>query len=211
MTLLTCVYVVATIVIAALAIKSTRLAQQNIETMINLEKNRLRPYVLFKLASSIEKRCTYASVKNHGLTAAYNVRVSIDPPLKHHHDTESPLTHRDILFLPPGEEITDIIDASPTFYQEYPQPVFQGAVQYQDSKETEYKEAFKIDLTFLKKRIYVRDASVVDELKEMNETLDLIHRNLQPKEAHLDELGTSLDSLEAWVGIYVSQINAGSN
>src|SRR5215213_6339927 len=82
--LLTLVYVVTTIVIAGLSVKATRLAQKNIETMVALERNRLRPYVLFYLSSSIRKRSTYASIKNHGLTAAYNVKVSIDPPLMHH-------------------------------------------------------------------------------------------------------------------------------
>lgn len=105
MAMLTFVYVAATIVIAGLSVKGARLAQKNIETMIDLERNRLRPYVLFNLSSSIAKRCTYESVKNHGLTAAYNVKVSIEPPLMHHHDGQSPLTHRDILFLPPSEQV----------------------------------------------------------------------------------------------------------
>jgi hypothetical protein len=78
---LTFVYVITTVVIAALSIKATSLSKKHLETMVDLERNRLRPYVLFNISSSIEKRCTYASVKNHGLTAAYKIKVRIDPPL----------------------------------------------------------------------------------------------------------------------------------
>ncbi len=77
MALLTLVYVAATIVIALLTLKLANLSQKNLDTAIELEKNRLRPYVLFNISSSIAKRNTYASIKNLGLTAAYNVKVSI--------------------------------------------------------------------------------------------------------------------------------------
>jgi hypothetical protein len=197
MATLTFVYVIATIVIAGLSVKSNRLAQQSIETIVELEKNRLRPYVIFNLSSSIRKKITFASIKNFGLTAAYNIKVSIDPALTHHYDGQSPLTHRDILLLPPHERITDLIDSSPAFHQQYPDPVFKGVVQYEDSNGKQYKEPFRIDLTFLKKRVYVRDASIADELKELNKTLVLINRNLQPKESDFDELETSLKSLDA--------------
>lgn len=194
---LTFVYVIATIMIVRLSVKNTRLAQKNIETIVELERNRLRPYVLFNLSSSMKKRYTYASIKNHGLTAAYNIKVSINPPLSHHWDGQSPLTHRDILFLPPQEKVIDLIDSSPAFHQQYPEPVFEGVVQYEDSNGNHYKESFRIDLTFLKKRVYVRDASIAEELKELNKTLVLINRNLQPNDSESDESETSLKSLEA--------------
>jgi hypothetical protein len=125
------------------------------------------------------------------------VKVSINPILIHHYDGESPLTHRDILFLPPQEEITDYLDSSPAFHQQYPNPVFEGTVQNEDSNGIKYKEPFRIDLTFLKKRVYIRDASVADELKQLNKTLTLLNRNLESTESDFDELETSLSSLES--------------
>lgn len=183
MAVLTLVYVVTTVVIALLTLKATRLSQKNLDTAIELEKGRLRPYVLFNISSSIAKRNTYASIKNLGLTAAYKVKVSIKPKLEHHYDVESPLTSRDILFLPPGEEVTDVIDSSPAFHQKYLEPLFEGVVEYEDSKANKFKEPFRIDLTFLKKRIYVREASVGDELKQVNETLTVIAKQLEQKES----------------------------
>lgn len=197
MAMLTFVYVIATIVIAVLSVKSNRLAQQNVETIVELEKNRLRPYVIFNLSSSIRKRSMYASIKNYGLTAAYNVKVSINPALAHHYDEQSPLTGRDILFLPPNERVTDLIDSSPSFHQKYPEPIFEGTVQYEDSKGTKYKEPFRLDLTFLKKRIYVREPSLADQLKELRKTLESIDRSLKKEESDFDEIETSLNSLDA--------------
>jgi hypothetical protein len=172
MTVLTFVYVVATILLVWLSRKS-------LKTAIALEKNRLRPYVLFNISSSMATKTTYASIRNLGATAAYNIKVSIEPKLEHLHDTESPLIGRDILFLPPNEEVTDIIDSSPAFHQKYPNPLFKGAVEYENSTGDKYREPFRIDLTFLKKRLYTREATVIDELKQINETLAVIGRHLE--------------------------------
>ena len=186
MAMLTFVYVVATIVIEGLSIQTTRLAQKNLDMALQLERNRLRPYVVFNISSSTARKYTYASIKNRGLSAAYNVKVSIKPALVHHYDGQSPLTHREILFLPPDEEITDAIDSSPAFHEKYPEPVFEGDVQYADLAGNKYAEPFRIDLTFLKKRIYIREASVGDELKQLNETVTLIAKHLEQKQ-HAEE------------------------
>jgi hypothetical protein len=125
------------------------------------------------------------------------VKVSINPGLAHHYDEQSPLTGRDILFLPPNERVTDLIDSSPSFHQKYPEPIFEGTVQYEDSKGTKYKEPFRLDLTFLKKRIYVREPSLADQLKELRKTLESIDRSLKKEESDFDEIETSLNSLDA--------------
>ena len=99
------------------------------------------------------------------------------------YDVEAPLTSRDILFLPPGEEVTDVIDSSPAFHEKYPEPIFEGEVEYEDSKAEKFKEPFRIDLTFLMKRLYVREASITDELKQVNKTLAVIAKHLEQKES----------------------------
>jgi hypothetical protein len=171
MTVLTFFYVIATILLVWLSRKS-------LKTATELEKNRLRPYVLFNISSSTVTKTTYASIKNLGVTAAYNVKVSIQPELQHMYDTVSPLTGRDILFLPPGEEITDALDVSHVFHQKYPDPLFEGAVEYENLGGDKFREPFRIDLTFLKKRLYTREVTVIDELKQINETLAVIARHL---------------------------------
>jgi len=118
MAILTVVYVVTTIIIALLTLKATRLSRKNLDMTLELEKNRLRPYVLFNISSSIAQKNTFASIKNLGLTAAYNIKVSIKPKLAQFgEERESSLTSRNILFFPPGEEVADVIDSSPAFHQ----------------------------------------------------------------------------------------------
>jgi len=70
----------------------------------------------------------------------------------------------------------------PPFIRAPSVPVFEGVVEYEDSNGSKFKEPFRIDLTFLKKRIYVREASVTNELKQVNETLAVIAKHLEQKE-----------------------------
>lgn len=186
MAILTLVYVAATIVIAWLTLRMMQLGQQNLAQALALEKNRIRPYVLFNFVSDIEKRNTLATVKNAGLTPAYNVKVSIAPKLMHKgnpEERESALTAHKINLLPAGEVITDNLGFSPHFYQQYPQPIFSGTIEYEDSESNSYKESFSFDLTYLMKRIYIRDGSVMDELKKLNETLANIDKRLLNRQA----------------------------
>jgi hypothetical protein len=192
MTLLTFVYVITTAVIAVLTVRATRLnrrsidlAQDNLTLAVKLERNRLRPYVFFNIMSSTARRMTYASIKNVGLTAAYNVTVGIKPKLAHSNEgneRESALTAHKILFLPPEQEVTDVIDSSPAFHQKYQEPIFEGIVEYEDAESNKYKEPFRIDLTFLKRRIYLHEESVASELKQLNTSLAKIANELEQQE-----------------------------
>ena len=124
---------------------------------VQLERNRLRPHVFFHLGARTDKRTTYASVKN---TAAYEIQVTIEPKLARivaSEEMQSSLTAHQISYLPPGEEVIDVIDASPAFHQRYPQPVFEGVVRYKHSDSHKYSERFRIDLTYLKRRLSTRD------------------------------------------------------
>jgi hypothetical protein len=171
MAVLTFVYVLATIVIVFFTRKS-------VTNAITLEKNRLRPYVIFNISSSTTSHMTFASVRNGGLTAAYNIKVTVHPELERIEGERSSLTENSILFLPPSEEVTDIIDFSPSFHQKYANPLFEGVVDYENYSGDKFREPFRIDLTFLKKRVFIRE-SVVDELRKVNETLTGIARQLE--------------------------------
>lgn len=177
MAVLTLVYVLTTIVIAALSLKATRLSQRNIDTLVLLEKNRLRPYVIFNISSSTTTRTTHALLTNVGLTSAHDIKVSTEPLLNgviNEEERESALTTQKISLLPPGEHLVDVLGPSPSFHQRYPEPLFKGSVEYKDAEGIGYKENFQIDLTFLKKRLYVGESTTEDELNEMNATLKKI-------------------------------------
>lgn len=156
--MLTFVYVIATIVIAGLTFRTTNLSKKNIETAIELEKNRLRPYIVFNISSSTQTRVTFASLKNVGLTAAYNTSVYIEPKLIHAFDgdeRECVLTSTLIPFLPPGEDDTDVLGNSPAFHSKNPGGVFEGFVAYETLSGDKFKEPFKLELTYLRGRMYI--------------------------------------------------------
>lgn len=92
------------------------------------------------------------------------------------------MTAHPILFLPPNEQIQDVLDISPAFHLKYPEPIFAGSVTYKDLDGNEFKETFRIDLTYLKKRIYIRESSLIDELERLNDTMASIVRYLHEKE-----------------------------
>jgi hypothetical protein len=81
------------------------------------------------------------------------------------------LTAYPILFLPPNDQVEDVLDSSPEFHRKFPNPVFDGFVSYEDLDGNHFKEAFSIDLTYLKKRIYVSEGSVVDEFGKLNKSI----------------------------------------
>lgn len=174
MAMLTLVYVLTTGGIVVLMLRANKISQQNLDTAIQLDRNRSRPYVLFNITSSTSHHI-YATVKNLGLTAAYNVHVSINPKLEYisqgQEKRESALTSQKISFLPPNEEVTDLIDTTEAFYQSYSAPIFEGSITYEDSTALKYKEHFRINLTYRMKRSFVREREVIDELRDLNQIL----------------------------------------
>jgi hypothetical protein len=184
MALLTLVYVVTTVAIALLTLRATNLSRKHLETAINLEKNRLRPYVIFNISSSTITRNTFASIKNLGLTAAYNIKVSITPKLNHSFadEMECALTASNILFLPPSEEMIDVLGVSADFHQQNPEPIFHGKVEYEDIEKNKYTEPLQIDLDFLRHRIYSGAKTVEGELEKLNKTLVTISEQLEESE-----------------------------
>jgi hypothetical protein len=184
MALLTLVYVITTVAIALLTLRATNLSKKHLETAIDLEKNRLRPYVIFNISSSTITRSTFVSIKNLGLTAAYNIKVSITPKLIHSFadEKESAFTASNILFLPPNEEVNDVLGLSADFHQKYPEPIFKGKIEYEDIEKNKYTESLHIDLNFLRHRIYTGAKTVEGELEKLNKTLVTISEQLEEPE-----------------------------
>lgn len=150
MALLTLVYVVATVFMAGLMVRSNRLTRRQ------LDEQRSRPAVIFNILS--RGSSFYAVLKNHGPTPAYAVSVSCAPPLVSHlggKDMETALTAHPVSFLPPQQELADFIDFSPEFCRRYPEPIFTGKVQYKDSSDNLYTQDFRIDLTVLENLKYL--------------------------------------------------------
>jgi hypothetical protein len=138
----TAIYVVATIVMMNSMARSNQLARAGIELTAKIEAERIRPHVLFYLEFDVDgSNSATAVLVNIGATAAYNVRVSVEPKIEvrwHQEDPETGLTRKAIPYLPPGHREVDLLDVIPEFLKRYPRPEFHGEVKFHDSQGTEY-------------------------------------------------------------------------
>lgn len=184
----TIVYVVFTFKIAKASKRASEISQEAVElsarqlTVIReLEESRIRPYVIFNIVSD-ERHVTLARLKNYGLTAAYDVKVTITPDLDRAFNKApdpSIVGSETFTLLPPSFEITDSLGGSPDFYQKYKEPLFEGTVSYKDSKGNIYEEAFKINLKSTSKRLWVGEREVWKCFEDLNNNLTRITASIE--------------------------------
>ena len=113
-------------------------------------------------------------LNNIGLSAAYDVKVTITPKLVHAlegKDGPCGLTMNTIIFLAPGREITDFLGRSFDFLKKYEPPHFEGSVEYADADKVRRSEPFIIDLSFHKDIGYVIPKEIADEVAGIGGTL----------------------------------------
>lgn len=161
--------------------KATEISSRQLEKVAELEENRVRPYVLFNIVSD-ERHITLASLKNYGLTAAYEVKVKITPDLHRAFGREndpSIVTSESFSFLPPNFDIDDSLGGSPEFYQRYKEPTFEGTVSYKDSKGNDYEESFRINLKSTSKRLWVSEREIWKCFEDLNKNLDKMNSSIE--------------------------------
>jgi len=103
--LLTLIYVITTVIIALLNLKTTKTGERSLNLFTESEKNRIRPYVIFNIFT--ENQAAYATLKNYGLTVATSIKISVNPKLTRvfvEDDEESAITAQNTSFLPPDYE-----------------------------------------------------------------------------------------------------------
>jgi hypothetical protein len=148
MSVLTLVYVAAGIMLYRAALKANELSAKSLQQALELERRRVRPYVVFDLQPRLG--IVWLVLRNIGATAAHSVRVAVVPQLETEINGErvqSALTRDSISFLPPGRVLEDILDEGGVVLQRYPHPVFSGELTYADGDGRTYTEPFTIDLT----------------------------------------------------------------
>jgi hypothetical protein len=143
MAFLTLVYVATTIAIAFIN-------KGNLKLLADLEKQRVRPYVVFSLFIIYgESRTVATSIKNFGLTAAKNVEIKVEPKLTLvgiDNCLDDAISSTVIKILPPNTEIVNHLGNSVDFRAKYDDSLFKGKVKYFDNSGNEYNEDFEINL-----------------------------------------------------------------
>ncbi|MFZ0034443.1 MAG: hypothetical protein WAK60_05590 [Sedimentisphaerales bacterium] len=150
MTLLTFIYVIATIVLVQRTRKSNELARQAIMQSMEFEKQRNRPHVIFDLIA--KDRCFYATIKNLGKQPAYDVKVTSKPDILRGKGSQQKekisFIEKKVPFLAPDREIEDYIGTTPDFLKEYPETTFCVEISYKDSRGEAYHEMADISIGF---------------------------------------------------------------
>lgn len=183
-TILTLVYVVATIVIVWKMRKSNYLIRESndisrkaIEQSMQFERQRNRPYVIFDLVVKNEMLC--AKVTNIGRQPAYHVQIATDPEiLRSLSGREVPVCfmERKIALLAPSREIDDFVDLVGNFLRKYAEITFNVELSYKDFKGETYQQKDQISIGFLKTRMFTKEE---DPMKDIAKSLNKIAAYLE--------------------------------
>ena len=180
MVLLTLAYVLCTGAIVIFMIQANNIAQKNLRQLLELEKRRSRPYVIFDIECR-SNQLLYAVLRNVGLTAAYHINVNCEPALINtFREKPSVLSTGETLFLAPQRTLEDIIEnvghrgyiATPV--------LIHGSVDYQDADGTKYKDPISIDRSRETERLNFERDSLGQEIRGVKSALEKISNQLNP-------------------------------
>ena len=170
--LLTFIYVVTTLILAYIALRSTRLAEKQIQLTLDLEQLRRRPYVTFDIV--VRNSLVFSTLQNSGQTAALDVKVDVEPQISREiagKSRESALTKHRIACLAPSRCLDDLLTSGPAFFAQFKEPVFRGRVTYSDQSGHRYDEPVIVDLSAHLDLIYTPDPDIAREIKTVGEAI----------------------------------------
>ena len=187
MALLTLVYVIATIFMAAMMVWGNKISRRNVETAIRLERQRIRPVVFFDIVP--RRDFAFAVLKNTGASPALEVEVKVSPQPKAVSSPKDPMNRKEFdvgflksqtLFLAPAHELSAYLSPFWTFIRDNAPCHFSGYVRYKDSEGQMFEEAFAIN-----PGAYVGPVSVGE--KEIGSALERIAKSITQIEEHLSQ------------------------
>lgn len=145
LSILTAVYVIATILILLATVWSNRIASRAIEHSQELHRQQTRPYVVFDIIC--DGKFATASLHNYGTMPAFDVAVQLDQEFKSIANRKSTLLRNPIGMVAPGRTISDAIDSSPAFHEKNTLE-FSGTVSYSDAANKRFEDRISLDLRY---------------------------------------------------------------
>lgn len=167
-------------------LKANQAAVHAIQTQV---KAATRPYVHFDIVP--ESRLLEASLRNAGVTAALDVCVVTNPPLRTEVRGESKpsrLTGNAIAMIAPGREFREYMGSWDQFNSKTESLSLSVSITYKDSVGNNYKDELRIDLTSLGEMPFLGRPNVPHELKNIAENLGSIHKVLDRIRADNDSV-----------------------
>ena len=155
-----------------------RLSQRQLKQAVDLEQNRVRPFLIFDMF--FERHFLHAKVANVGQTVALDVQIEITPKLQHVYGGEGaipreeltkqiPFIERGLPMLAPGREIVAMIGFSRRVHQAYPELRFDGWLLYSERDGVRRREPFTIDVAAMEALAYRSVKDVEDVAKQLEE------------------------------------------
>jgi hypothetical protein len=184
MAVLTLVYVLTTIGLALIALRSVHLTGRQLTLAVELERNRTRPFILLDLVN--RPPWVLAVVKNIGQTAGLEVKFKLSPELKillggknmvprEERELDIPFITQGIAVMPPGREIETLIGTWSRVESRHPNLHFEGIVSYKDTQGREYSEPALLDLNSLKGLLHRGAKDIGDVAKQLEEISKELH------------------------------------
>ena len=176
---LTFLYLLTTIGLFIAARRANRLALRNVETLTQLEEERLRPVVICELLT--ETPFVMLRIQNLGQTTAKDVTVSITPPLRmlFGGDNAQPKekSEKTIGFLEhgfrslaPRQQVSTIVGSFQRMREAYPHLVFECAMTYGSSSTARtYSYNVHLDLRYALDATHISRKTLHDIGKELEE------------------------------------------
>jgi len=166
-----------TVVVGAIA---AVLALRQLRQGRALSEERARPYVFVALEPNEVLRSNWDLViKNVGLTAAIDTRISIDPPFERadpidgHAFMDARLFTAPIPTLPPGAGYRFLMEDVPEHDAKPDHPsVYRVDVNFLDRNRKQHHDVFYLDLDILKGTVYVDQLGIHDVAKSLRKLSD---------------------------------------
>jgi hypothetical protein len=188
MEFLTTMLVVITGIYAFFTYRILRANESVVGTIREQINSSVRPYVYFDLVPF--SNLIIAKIKNTGITAAYNISVTISPQLRtslQNRTFDARITSAVVTLMPPGKEIEEFIGSYTGIENQNPSLKYKGKVRYSDVNGRDYMEPFEIDLSIRKDLAYIGKPTIPGEIKKISGQLESISKILQELCRHKDE------------------------
>lgn len=188
LSLLTLVYVTTTLGMMRAMSRANALASSSLKQALDLEKARIRPFVVFYLDFERPAGTVTATLANIGATAAFDIKVTLTPTLlclwagtPH----ETTLTQRTLAFIAPNHRERDLLAVIPEFHRQYDNPVFTGEVSYADAEGRRYCEPLRFDFNYRKNIGWHHPKDPGEQIAKLHDDLRELTRAVKSMTAEL--------------------------
>lgn len=190
MTILTLIYVVATIIVVALMLRANRLTARSMQIAVQLDKERSKPVVIMEVVPDIP--FFRLKVRNIGLTAAHRIKFAVtpEPKLCFGGKDQIPIEKKErtiqfvsegIQSLPPQGEVSTTLGTLERIEESLDSLHFCGKITYTDLLGDSHETIVDFDLSIFKDLVYTG-----------KKTIDTVARELEKIRQELDHIGSGV-------------------